>query len=459
MRGRAGLALAGLGATVALVACGNILGLKDLELEGDGGTESGADVHADGVAGDDGANEGTTGSDGSDGTVGGDASDARAGDGTGGDAPPETGDGPPLDAPHDTPVDTPVDVPVDTPADTPPDAGCGTLTSCSGTCVDLNTSDQNCGSCGHDCLTTAAGGCVGGVCQPVLMTGVALDAFDIVAVPTGGGGSTLYWVDQSTTAWKCDAASCTPTPIHSGFTNTQRIAYDPSGTGTVFWTDYGSGGAADGAIWKYDVASSTPSSIATGRWTPQGVAADANDVYWAEAFTNQVVQLARSGGTVTPHPTGSGTTPDGLAMLGGEVYWADTGTGVMAHCTEAPCTPAPLLNGLASPVSIGTAPGIVLVTDYSGTGGIWTYDTASTNTAPIGGVQNFPIRVVSDGTMTYWTNFGAAASDGALVGCLGACATGVPIEPNLQKPVGLAIDGKAIYYGTTGNHKLWKLAR
>src|SRR5271165_4916495 len=47
-----------------------------------------------------------------------------------------------------------------------PDAspGCDGAASCAAACGDVQTSSQNCGSCGHDCL---GGACTAGKCQPL----------------------------------------------------------------------------------------------------------------------------------------------------------------------------------------------------------------------------------------------------------------------------------------------------
>lgn len=43
--------------------------------------------------------------------------------------------------------------------------GCtGSLTCCTTTCVDLQTDDSNCGSCGNSC---SGAGCAGGICNAI----------------------------------------------------------------------------------------------------------------------------------------------------------------------------------------------------------------------------------------------------------------------------------------------------
>ena len=68
--------------------------------------------------------------------------------------------------------------------------------------------------------------------------------------------------------------------------------------------------------------------------------------------------------------------------------------------------------------------------------------------------------IVSDVSNVYWANSGTTASNGQLVACDPTSTTPTVLENNLEKPVGLAIDSKAIYYGTTsGTPRLWRLAR
>jgi hypothetical protein len=46
--------------------------------------------------------------------------------------------------------------------------------SCNGTCTDVTANTGNCGRCSHDCGMGAM--CMGGVCQPVLVTSMAASA-------------------------------------------------------------------------------------------------------------------------------------------------------------------------------------------------------------------------------------------------------------------------------------------
>ena len=305
---------------LSLAGCGDLLGLKDLEpYPADGSADSSEDSSPDGTTGD----TGVIPPDG----AGGDGHDATGpGDGGSGDGT-TAADSPGTDAPADT--SEPIDSSMGHDSSTGPDSSTGmdsstvedTSTGPDSSCTTGSQTDpHNCGSCGHDCL---AGGCAGGMCQPfTLITGVT--GYDMVV-----SNGTLYWVDEGSPGhvWTCTISNnaCAPSSFAHNQTTPERITLGGSGNGTVFWSNYGTGTAADGTVMSLPLAGGpTPNTVASGLWTPQGVAADATYLFWVQSYapTPLLTRLTLGSGT-TSLPTGSGSAPTAVAVGGGAVYWTD----------------------------------------------------------------------------------------------------------------------------------------
>ncbi|HEX8792222.1 MAG TPA: hypothetical protein VF765_14810 [Polyangiaceae bacterium] len=463
---RQALSLLALGGAMGLAACGNILGLKDLEpYPNEGGTAEGG--------GDDGAEESTpdgpiTG----DGPSSGDAKDAMSGGDVRGEEDQSTtgegsvdapGDVTSMDSPPDTPVDT--NPPPDSPGDTNPPPDSPTCTSpntqCGTQCVDLTSDGGNCGRCGHDCL---GGMCINSVCQPVeLLSGTT--PFDIVVVK----GGVAYWVDQASQAWSCVVGNClgTDAPILSGLAAPTRIAWD--GNATVFWTNNGNGGA--GSIEQYTIGSGAHTTLSPAGVTitaPQGIVATTQYVFWTDTASALAVRYDRTSGMGTKFALGSGAVPAGMALCAGgtRVCWTDefTASGMMGNVTSID-----VLSWTSPAVINGSQDQPWSITD-NGTQQFWVnYDTAGaggavvSSTGPTVASQDKPVRIVSDSTAVFWTNQGSGTLNGSLMTAApGLAPSSVKtLVPNLASPVGLAIDSTAVYYGVTGSNGtgLWMVAR
>lgn len=442
---RKALSLIALGGLVGVAACGNILGLKDLEpYPAEGGTADG---------GDDGAEESipdgpTIG----DGPSTGDAKDAMSG----GDVVGEEDHGP-VDAMGDV---TNMDSAGDTsPA---PDAPLcmGGMTTCGTQCVDLTNNGSNCGRCGHDCQ---GGSCSSSMCQPVeMLSGTAPS--DIVVA-----NGELYWVDQLMTAWTCSVANClgTDAPLQTGLAQPTRIAWD--GNVTLFWTNNGNGGA--GSVEQYNITNNTHSLLSPAGVTitaPQGIAATTQYVFWTDTAAALAVRFDRTSGAGTKYSLGSGAVPAGMTMCAGStrVCWTDeyTASGMAGNTASL---------DVASWASFGLIAGSQdqpwAITD-DGSQQLWVnYDTKAAGGAveSSGGAsvasQDKPVRIASDSSAIFWVNQGSGASNGSVMTAAPdlSAASVQNLVPNLASPVGLAIDSTTVYYGVTGasGTGLWKVAR
>jgi DNA-binding beta-propeller fold protein YncE len=415
---RAHTTFAALSAATALASCADVLGLKDFELEPDGGVESGA---TEGGIVEDSPSDDTA--------AAADAADSASGDDS--MAPPEGA----ADVETDGPLDSPADVTADVRADVP--------------CVGSMTDPRNCGACGHDC---EGGSCTGGECQPfVLKSGV--NAFDVVS-----DGTTLYWVDGKTggSVGRCGATTCTPSAIVSARPMPIRVALDAAGI--LFWTEYGTGTTTDGSVWT--LAGSTPTPIATHRYAPEGIFADTSYVYWAEVNANELVRDARSGGVPTMFG-GTQQGPVGIVLDGaGRAYWTASNGGTVDTCPVANCAAATtsLVSGRTSPWGIAIDATYLYFTELTASGSVMRCDHGGGALTMLGGgPQSSPLRIVSDGTHVYWTNEGSGPGTGSVMRCTDT--TCAPIATGLASPAGIAVDARAIYYGTMGDSTIWKVVK
>jgi hypothetical protein len=424
---------------LSLAACSDLLNLKDLQpYPAEGGADAGEDASPDGPVAEDGGTD-ATGPDARDAEGAPDGSMAGDGptmnDGSPKDSSPS--DAPVLDAPEDT--SPPVDAPEDTaqPVDAPVDTGSGPDSSCT-----LGTS-QNCGSCGHDCL---AGACAGGLCQPFTI-GSSVTAYDMVV-----SGSNLYWVDQSTTVWTCTIAgsACNARIFASAQNTPERITLGGAGNGTVFWSNFGSGSAANGSIVSLPLLGGTPSTIASGQWTPQGIAADDTYVFWADTATSQLVRSTLSGSSSTTLSTGANTLPTPVAVGGGKVYWGDdvaSGMGAIDSSPESSLTIDPVQSGQATPWAFARDATYLYWVDYVNPGAVWQFTLNGGAKQQLASNEDMPIRIVSDAASAFWIDEGSAG-DGKLVEWNVSANTSTDRATGLNQPSALAMDSSAVYFAT-----------
>ena len=435
VRGRsalaASLAISGFGA-LSLAACSGVLGLKDLQpYPAEGGSDAAADSEVpDGAATDDGSDA---------------RGDAAAMDGESFDGPSPMDaprqDGPAVDAPQDT------SPPVDAPPDTfmTPDGPCGGPMDA-----------HNCGTCGHDCL---GGACSGGMCQPFVLT-AGVTAYDLVAV-----SGSLYWVDQirpSGSVWTCTVTggTCNAHTLVTGQNAPERIT---SAAGFLYWTNYGTGGAADGSVMAYALSGGARSALATNLWTPEGIAADGANVFWAQSYSGapaQIVRLQLSNSTSTPYLPSSTSSPTAVALGNGEVYWTESGDGNVAMSQESAWAASNVAVGQSAPWALSVDSSYVYWVDYASPGSVWQYGISSGSAVQLRTTEEYPIRVASDAAQAYWIDQGSTTTaTGKLVGCDPATGATADLEPNLDHAASLAIDGTAVYFGTVGDSKLHMMVR
>jgi len=439
---------------LALAGCGDLLGLKDLELyPPEAGADANEDSALDGTGGDTGVITGDSAGTDSTETMDGKANDGPTGsDSSAHDASEETAaDGPAPPTDSSTPVDssTPID------SSTPPmDSSMGTDGPCS---TNFQTDRHNCGSCGHDCL---GGLCSGGLCEAFAIA-TSVTAYDIAA-----SAGTLYWVDQASTVWTCTIASnaCAARSFATGQSTPVRITLGGTGNGTVFWSNYGSGGAADGSIMTLPLAGGTPATLESGLWTPQGVAADDTYAFWAETYAPTPVVVRRTlGNSTVMNIPGTNAAPTAVAVGGGTVYWSDSpmaSPGSVEMAPEGSLAEMPVQGTQTTPYAISADSTYVYWVDYATAGAVWQYTVSNGGKQQIGTTDVSPIDIASDAAYAYWVDQGTTSGfNGKVVQWNASAAASTDRAMGLDQPTAIAIDANAIYFSTLGDNTLHMMVR
>ena len=454
---RSAFLLVAAAAAIGLAACGNILGLKDLEPEVADGS---GDVMQQEASGD-GTNESSPPGDGpameTSSSSGGDAreEDGALPDVTGTDTSMMDSSGMDSTSTMDSTsgMDSTTGMDTSTPdTSTTMDSGQGCetgTTSCGGTCFDLSNTANHCGSCARDCL---GGTCVGSECTPYVFASSTV-AHDMLVV-----GSSLYWVDEMTTVWTCSTAgaSCNPTTLAGGQLVPTRLAYD--GTSCLFWTN--NNGGSNGSIGSHQLGSTACPATITGLGAPQGIAADSTYIFWTDTAGNKIVRYPHGGGSQVPYTIPvTNSFPAGIALEGGFVFWAEDGAGNVEMSQEGSWVDTNVTNGLSSPWALSVVGSTVYWVDDANPGSVWQY-TSGSGASQVIGSQDYPIRVVGDTGVIYWTNWGSTTNNGELRTCDPAsCTSPTLVKGSLQKPEGLAITPSDVYFGVPGASEIYRLVR
>lgn len=168
--------------------------------------------------------------------------------------------------------------------------------------------------------------------------GIALDANNVYSVAYDTG-----------VVFKCAKSGCgsAPTPIASGLSSPFGIAVD----GTNVY-------AGGSTVFQIPLGGGTPTTLATGQFA-RGIAVSQTDVYWANHTTGSSGLIARCAiGGCGKNPTvlivQSSGEPSDVALDAQNVYWTNDKTGEIMRCPLAGCgaTTVPLVTGQDSPQRI-----------------------------------------------------------------------------------------------------------
>lgn len=234
------------------------------------------------------------------------------------------------------------------------------------------------------------------------------------------------------------------------------------GAGVYYWTEPGTG-STTGKVWKWS-GTGAAAPFATGLSYPGAIAADTSYVYFTSGFGGGAVEsIPAGGGSPSSHPTGASTVPVGIALASSHVYWADSMSGQVGTCGEGSCTPGFFETSAQNAWAVTTDSSHVYWTEYGATGAVYRALIGSPSTIePVGGTENTPVRIVVDGSAIVFADNGSGGPTGSIRSCSVTTPTScVTLASNVQGPLGLAMDSKAVYYGTNNvsNYGIWMVAR
>ncbi|MFO0679227.1 MAG: hypothetical protein U0169_22050 [Polyangiaceae bacterium] len=312
-------------ASVALVHCANLIGVRDLGSEPDASVPGSVDASSSERPGDD---------------ASGRTSDMSTEDsGSGQDGPHESGasDGSPSDAGGPDATDARAD---STDASPPRDADV-----CD---ADTRSNAAHCGTCGHSCL---GGTCSNGTCQPFVVFDVAHDGLFIEDVDVDG--TSAYVTLTSVNAFDRPVVSV-PKDARDAFVGSSgvttiwnaadvpvcSVAVDDT---DVYWLVPGVATRDDGAVWRAPKDGGPAVTIATAQRNPRVIALSPTDVFWGDPLNDPfepvgIHAVAKS--ATSPSARRIDDTANvmhGMQVADGKVYWSDS-NGIFA-CDVASCTP------------------------------------------------------------------------------------------------------------------------
>ena len=324
------------------------------------------------------------------------------------------------------------------------DAPACDATSCNGSCVDLQTSGTNCGACGHDCLGAT---CTAGKCATtVLITGESRP-YDLAA-DTG----TLFWTDQgSGQVATCSVSNCPNTRVTlASSKEPDDIAIDAT---NVYWSDSTAGpdgGPPGGAVYECARAgcNKTATPLATTQAGIDGITTANGVVYWSSSTG---VMSCPATGCTTPTVFLAHSTDD-LAVVG-QTFFAAAYSHVYA-CALPSCTG---LVTIPSSGAEGVASDGTTIFFTSTNGGVYDCPVTGCATASAFAASPYPGDVVTDGKNVYWVD----ENNGAGYTCPVAGCNGSPVAmaTGMSGPKGVALDDKRVYFADTGNGRLLWIAK
>jgi hypothetical protein len=229
-------------------------------------------------------------------------------------------------------------------------------------------------------VTLASGtgvGVIGVDSKSVYWTSTATSgAVELMRTPVGGGNSvvvasglnnvgavvvdatSLYWTSPGTpnpgtyhtsngTVMKMPLGGSSPTTLASGLDRPWSISVDAA---SVYWAN----NHETGSVMKVPIGGGTPTTLGGG-YFPTGIAADANNVYWTDHFSN-VMKVPIQGGTATRLASfsfGSISSADGIAVDETNVYWTNSFGGAVFR--------VPIGGGAQTLLAVGGTPEQIFV--------------------------------------------------------------------------------------------------
>lgn len=374
------------------------------------------------------------------------------------------GDDPALSTPGPTPG---VDASTDTSSPDPKDGAAGdastcSLTTCGTSCVELKSSAEHCGACGHSC---GNGTCDGGFCKPVLVR-------DKVAGPVAVAvaAQSVFWLRDGAVE-RCEAKDCAAPKL---ITDDPKVPVgNPSGTimvtdgsyvawiannvgGTLSVYACGVGGCGGGALPRAASGLTDP---------PTQLAISGSNVYVAQSLGTvhggPIATLVLTGIAGAANDVPTGLAADGTNLfLAGALGASDRGT---SRVPIAGGAPSPLFSdpdgtrlAVAGTDLVATSTAGIVKCATAGCGGApTTLAAADINTSAI----------AADAKFAVWAMPGSATvADGSIRVCaMPACAGGPrTIASGQAQPMSVTVSDGFVYWAnkgiTGGMGSVWRAA-
>jgi hypothetical protein len=335
---------------------------------------------------------------------------------------------------------------------------------CGTTCVDTDTSAENCGACGHSC---GGGKCNAGFCAPVV---VASSVAQPLGVAVAGGSA--FWLRNGAVE-RCAVTGCTGAP--TSITSDVVIgAAQPRGTtivsdgNQVAWIATGNASGNGRDVFQCGVSgclNGFPPKTSTGLTdAPTQIAVEGSTL-----FAAQNTGAARQGPISTLVLTGTGLgsdVPTGIAADSTHLYIAgvaQSSAGV-DRCTRAgtgPCTGTTRLFVGATYIAVGG--GFVFATSAEGIKKCATAGCGGTATL-VSTTDKAAAAIAASSTFAAWVNSGSTTvADGTVRVCaLPDCVAPRTIATGQDQPVAVTIADGFVYWANrgvgTGPGSIWRAA-
>lgn len=331
---------------------------------------------------------------------------------------------------------------------------CAQGTLCGTSCVDLATSAENCGACGHAC---GGGTCSANACTPVVVANNVTAPYGVAVA-----GGSAFW-HRNGALERCPVTGCTGAPVLIA----AEVAIgggQPGGTtivtdgNQVAWIATGNASGNGLDVFRCDVVGcgvglpGKPSSGLTG--APSQIAIEGSTIFASQQTGSQrqapISTLAFVG-------TGFGSDiPSGIAADATYLYWSGTtqSQAGIERCTRAATAGAPCTDRVRLFIGsqyVAAGGGVVVATSSegiktcaaAGCGGSATVVMASDTAAS---------AVAASATFAAWTNPGSTSvADGTVRVCaLPACTSIRTIATGQAYPVGVTIADGFVYWANRG---------
>ena len=438
--------LAFAGAALA-IGCNALLGIEDATLDETPDAASGASGGA-GIGGSTGGNGGNGGSAGNGGTAGaGGTAGSGGSSGDGGSAGVDGGAGAGGSSGG---------------AGMDGGSGAGGSAGADSGCGDTTSSPQNCGACGHDCL---GGACVLGKCQPVQLHITGNYAHHVVLSADHVFVSSFY-----ATTWykvpKIPGAVEWDSPVPSG------LDYQTIHAGTAYIA-----ASNDKKIFSSPVTGTlTATLFHSSSYFVHSVAVDATGVYWEECGASRI-RRANLDGTNVIDAAINVDCPEQMFIDGSDIWFTTLDTGALYRIPKG-------VNVNASAITpVGAAGTGTLALTHDATHVYFaSFDnpadvksnvyrvskTGAASQTAFATNQSAVFQLAVDATHLYFVTRGTAAAsytDGTVSRVPLATPQAVEVLVSPQtRPLGIAVDGEAIYWTEAGpvgggTGAVWKLAK